>query len=155
MIETPPWATPRLRRGFDYWLAKCNGRAMPARHDIDPAEIKPLLPHVVLMDVLRDPADFRYRLIGTAVDDHSSARFTGRRLSDIPHQRQPSQMWDNFTRVGETGLPRFNRVPYAGPHKDFLAVVDLVMPLASDGQTVDMLFCVVDFVPREKPGLNP
>jgi len=42
-------------------------------------------------------------------------------------------------------------VPYVGPHKDFISVVDMVMPLSSDGATVDMLFCIIDFVPRERP----
>jgi hypothetical protein len=36
-----------------------------------------------------------------------------------------------------------------GPHKDFLSVVDMVMPMASDGVRVDMLFCVVDFLIRD------
>jgi hypothetical protein len=31
-----------------------------------------------------------------------------------------------------------------------MSVVDLVMPLSPDGETVNMLFCLVDFVPRER-----
>lgn len=148
-----PLATPRLRHGYEYWNAKRGPRRMPSRADLDPAEIKPLLPHVVLMEVVRDAAfellDFRYRLIGTAVDGNSSGRFTGRVMSDIPHQRQPSRLWSNFEWVVAERQPKTSRVPYAGPHQDFLSVVDLVMPLSADGETVNMLFCVVDYVARK------
>lgn len=152
MIDLP-LATPRLRHGYDYWNAKRGSRAMPGRADLDPAEIKPLLPHLVLMDVLRDtafgPLDFRYRLIGTLVDDHSSGRFTGLRMSEIAHQRPPSRIWGNFEQVVADGRPKVSRVPYAGPHRDFLSVVDIVMPLSRDGAAVDMLLCLVDYVARD------
>ena len=151
MIDLP-LATPRLRDGYDYWNARRGPRPMPGRADLDPADIKPLLPHVVLADVLRDtafgPLDFRYRLIGTMVDDHSSGRFTGRLMSDIAHQRPPSRLWSNLEWVVTEHQPKVSHVPYAGPHNDFLSVVDIVMPLSCDGNSVDMLFCIVDYVAR-------
>lgn len=150
-------ATPVLLKGFDYWAAKKGDRPMPARADIDPLEIVSILPNVVLMDVLRDtrpgwPLDFRYRVMGTTVDSHMSRRFTGVAMSEVPHQQPDSQLFRNFARVVETQQPQFNRVPYVGPHKDFLSVVDLVMPLSSDGETVDMLMSLVDFIPKLHPG---
>ncbi len=149
-------ATPRLRQAFAYWSAKCGARPMPGRADLDPAEIKPLLPYLVLMDVLRDakpgwPLDFRYRLIGTVTDAMMSARYTRKCMSDLPHQQPDSRLWQSLAYVTETRRPKLNRVPYVGPHKDFMSVVDLVMPLSADGETVNMLFCIVDFVPRETP----
>ena len=152
MIDLP-LATPRLRSGYEYWNAKRGQRAMPGRADLDPAEIKPLLPHVVLIDVLRNahtgPLDFRYRLIGTTVDDHSIGRYTGMLMSSLPHQQPPSRMWSNFESVVTERQPKVSRVPYAGPHRDFLSVIDILMPLSTDGEVVDMIFGLVDFVPRE------
>lgn len=150
-------ATPVLLQGYDYWDSKRGGRAMPARADLDPIEMKAFLPHIVLTDVLHNsapdlPLDFRYRLMGTAVDGHMSRRFTGLRLSELPAQRQGSQMWLNFSEVVAERRPRFHRVPYVGPHKDFLSLIDLVLPLADDGNNVTMLISLVDFIPRE---VNP
>ncbi len=142
-----------LRQGYRYWDSKRAGRAMPARADIDPAEIKALLPHVVLIDVLRDsdfgPLDFRYRLLGSAVEAHLSQRYTGQKMSEIPHQRSPSRLWSNFQAVAVSGQPLVTQVPYIGPHKDFLAAQDLITPLATDGRKVDMLLNFVDFLPRD------
>jgi hypothetical protein len=147
-------ATPTLLRGYEYWDAKRHGRPMPARADIDPMEIPRLLPHVVLMDVLRDarpgwPLDFRYRLLDTLVDSHMSRRLTGICMSDLPYQQPDSQMWRNFDWVVRERQPRINRVPYVGPHRDFLTVVDLILPLSEDGAQVTMLMSVVDFVSKQ------
>ncbi|QDO96129.1 PAS domain-containing protein [Ferrovibrio terrae] len=149
-------ATPRLRLAFEYWAAKCGSRPMPSRADLDPAEIKPLLPYLILMDVLRDAKpgwtlDFRYRLIGTVTDAMMNARYTGKWMSELPHQQPDSRIWQNLASVTDTRQPHISRVPYVGPHKDFMSVVDLVMPLSADGTSVNMLFCIVDFVPRETP----
>ena len=146
-------ATSVLLQGYDYWDSKRGARTMPARRDIDPIEIKALLPHVVLMDVLREakpgwPLDFRYRVMGSAVDRHMSRPFTGLHMSDLPQQQPDSQMWQNFSAVATERQPRFHRVPYVGPHKDFLSVIDLVMPLSNDGETVNMLLSIVDFIPK-------
>lgn len=136
---------------------------MPSRSDINPAEIPALLPHVVLLEVLReapagpdDPAlDFRYRLMGGAVEAHLTMRYTGLRMSEIPHQRAPSRMWQNFSTVVETARPMITQVPYIGQHKDFLAAQDLITPLSEDGSTVTMLFNLVDFLPRHGLGPGP
>ncbi len=142
-------ATPKLKLGYRYWDSKRAGRRMPARADIDPAEMVPFLSHVVLMDVLRDPPDFRYRLMGTTVDSHMTRHYTGLRLSEVPHQRPPSAMWSNFEAVARDRVPLLTNVPYVGPHKEFLRVQDLIMPLSADGEIVDILFAIVDFVRKD------
>jgi len=152
-------ATPLLRQAHDYWLAKRGNRPMPGRADLDPAEIKPLLPNLVLMDVLRDakpgwPLDFRYRVIGTAIDAMMNGRYTGLCMSTLAHQQPGSRLWSSLEHVTVTRRPQINRVPYVGPHKDFLSVIDMVMPLSADGETIDMLFCIIEFIPRSHPALR-
>jgi PAS domain-containing protein len=60
---------PRLRAALTYWDAKRQNKLMPPRSDIDPVEIPRLLPYVMLIDVVREPLDFRYRLMGTQACD--------------------------------------------------------------------------------------
>nr|WP_298682591.1 PAS domain-containing protein [uncultured Dongia sp.] len=51
---------------FDvYWRSKCRDRKLPARCDIDPAEIKPLLPNLLIADIETAPFRVRYRLDGS------------------------------------------------------------------------------------------
>ncbi len=77
---------PDLVLALEYWGRLCDGRRLPPRGALDPADIKPLLPRVMLVDVLPgEPPRFRYRLSGTAV---CSAH--GRDLKDLyPEDMQP------------------------------------------------------------------
>src|SRR5215510_11684234 len=53
-------------KGFDaYWRGKAKDGRLPAREDIDPAEIVPLLPDLVLLNVEWEPFRCRVRLRGT------------------------------------------------------------------------------------------
>lgn len=143
--------SPVIREGYAYWLAKCGGRPMPTRADIAPPEMLGFLHHVVLIDVLNDPPDFRYRLVGTLIDTHTLGPLTGRRFSELPHQRAPSLIWEKMQTVAREGKPSLSTVPYVGRNKDFLMVHDLAAPLAGPDGAVAMIIAVVDFVPRPKP----
>src|SRR3546814_13336612 len=107
---------------------------MPSRADIDPAAITPLLPNLILMDVLRDakpgwPLDFRYRVLGTFADEHMLARYTGTCMSDLPHQQPGSRIWQSLEAVTTQQVPRVNRVPYIGPPTAFLSVAAILIRL--------------------------
>jgi hypothetical protein len=142
--------SPILRQGVAYWNAKCGERMMPARTDLDPAEMIAILPHVILIDVLREPLDFRYRLIGTITEEHMAEPYTGRRLSEISHQRAPSRIWSCCERVVESQQPLRSDIPYVGPKQDFTTIEDIMLPLASDGATVDMIFVVVEYLRKNE-----
>src|SRR3546814_16827016 len=65
---------------LQYWSERAAGRAAPRRSDIDPLDLpSSLLPHLLLIDVERDPPDFRYRLAGTAADT-----IRGQSLKGVP-----------------------------------------------------------------------
>ena len=138
--------SPVNQAGYAYWKRKRGGRTMPARGDIDPAEIVTILPHVFLLDVRQRPLDFRYRLIGTKMDEHMLSPYTGLWMSQIAHQKAPSRIWSNCRQVALEGRPISGDTPYIGKNKEFLTTEDLIMPLSDDGRTVDMLFVTVGFV---------
>ena len=138
--------SPINQRGFDYWNQKRGSKAMPARGDIDPSEILKILPHVFLLDVRPEPLDFRYRLIGTKMDEHMMGSYTGLWMSEIPHQKPPSRIWASCRQVVEEKAPLSSDTPYVGKYKEFLTTEDLIMPLSDDGETVNMLFVTVGFV---------
>ena len=61
-----------VQEALAYWESKRSGRRMPARRDFDPVfEVPRLLPWIVLVDVLHEPLDFRFRLIGSGIVDRS------------------------------------------------------------------------------------
>src|SRR5262245_38400580 len=88
----------KLKSGYAYWRGRCSER-LPSRAMIDPIDIPPLLPHIVLHGVERQPLDFVYRLIGSEVRRHMAEDRTGQRMSAIAGQRPPSRIWSNLARI--------------------------------------------------------
>ncbi|MBI2254881.1 MAG: hypothetical protein HYU58_09705 [Proteobacteria bacterium] len=151
MLDRGDIRSASVLAGYDYWLGKQRALddpdMLPSRRDLDPIiDVPRLVPHLMLMDVQADPLDFRYRLVGSALRRHMAEDWTGRFLSDIPFQRAGSTVWDNNVRVIDARRPLLARPPYIGPHKDFLFVESVILPLAGDRQTIDMLMFAVDFI---------
>jgi hypothetical protein len=135
-----------VRAGYAYWLAVKGERVLPLRADFDPLiEIPRLVPNIIVFDVLREPLDFVYRLIGTKVRTHLMQDLTGARMSNIEFQRPPSVIWSHHVWVVENVAPRFMRPPYVGPHKDFLFIEAVILPCGS-GASVEKLMVFVDFI---------
>jgi hypothetical protein len=134
-----------------YWLAKRGARSMPARADLDPAEMKPWLPWIVLMDVRPDLQDFRYRLIGSSVVNYFMADNTGGSAAECFGRRDPE--------VAKSALRLFRKV--ARDHlvvrtmgqadwlgREYLDFEALHLPLSDDDKLVNMLLVVFTFDER-------
>jgi hypothetical protein len=136
----PPAAAARAHEElFAYWASLRDGARLPGRQDVDPGGIKRLLPTVSLIDVVPDPLDFRMRLAGTGLYGVYGREITGRRLSDI-YNTAAADYW----RV-ELGKVVSERRPAVGVHNlawrgaSHLSILWLRLPLASDGDAVDMI----------------
>jgi hypothetical protein len=138
-------AAPRLRQAYAYWHGKLAGRAMPARRDIDPVEMPQLLPYVMLVDVLADPLDFRYRLIGTEVRAILARDYTGSRFSEVPGKGSDSVVWRNCAEVVRHKAPLSRSPPYVGPERDLRRCENVLLPLSEDGKEVSMIMQVISF----------
>lgn len=137
-----------VRLGQAYWETKCRHGRLPSRADIDPREIPQLLPHVILLDVQPEPLDFRFRLIGGGVVAHLSQDWTGAWMSQVPEMRPPNRILGQCRGVVSTASPARSRSNYRGPHSNIAAEEDVILPLASDGRTVDMLLGFVEYLGR-------
>ena len=142
--DAPPGLGPRGESALAYWQGLRRGRRLPARADIDPAEIPKLLAGTLLIDVLREPLDFRYRLIGSEIDAITHRNFRGMRFSEIPQMRRGNRLWAQFEQVVETRRPLWSEVPYVGADPFISGIRHCLMPLGADGETVDMIFAVID-----------
>ena len=129
---------------YAYWAAlKAAGR-LPARRDLDPAEIKRLLPTLSLTDVLWDTprsglVDYRVRLAGTGLYNVYGREITGRRLGEV-YSASAADYWRM-----ELGRVVAERRPAVGAHNlawrgaAHLSILWIRLPLAADGARVDMI----------------
>jgi hypothetical protein len=111
---------PEQRELFDYWRAKCSETQFPVRADIQPSELKTLLPSLSLFDVLGPgPLQLRVRLAGTRLRDYFGIETTGRHLSDFELGDQRGYWEAAYREVTEGARPAQGVVPltpWAQPH---------------------------------------
>jgi len=128
-----------LRKLHGYWLGKKQHRLGPARTDIDPAELRHLLPHLFMVDVEKRPLRYRFRLVGTAIVSSFGLDITGRYLEEVGFSDQAPSVQAHYGAVVATGEPSCHQVHFTRGNGRFLAYERLILPLSSDGRSVDML----------------
>ncbi|HEX3497840.1 MAG TPA: PAS domain-containing protein, partial [Stellaceae bacterium] len=74
---------PRIAQFFDYWLSIKPGNGLPGRQHFDPLDIPLLMPRVWMLDVLRAPLRYRYRLAGTKEVETLQREVTGLMFDEV------------------------------------------------------------------------
>src|ERR1700719_3940275 len=137
-----PITDPRLRQAHDYWRSKVAGRTMPRRADIDPTEIPKLLPDVMLVDVLPQ-GRYRYRLIGTENTQAQGMNATGCYLDEVlPGPEYKAHVIALYDECVGSRRVLYSECLFMAPGRRAPErhTKVLFMPLAEDGETVNMVF---------------
>lgn len=142
------------RRLYEYWSSKrpCDA-VLPGRQHVDPLEIPSLLPHLFLIDVERQPLRFRYRVVGTQLEPELGGKLTGMWLDEVFEDFGGSLLEKQLMSVSQSGKPIHHKGPLLPSiDKGFLWIERLILPLARDGSTIDMLMGVSFVGPRRGIG---
>ena len=125
-----------------YWDSKRENRFAPRRVDIDPADVKELLPRIMLVDVCQDGSlDFRFRLSGTAINTILNGELTGKRPSDLIPPAYGAMIHDHYCLAVRQRQPLVHIVTLDSYERS-LTYVRLLLPLSEDGEHVTMLISV-------------
>lgn len=141
----PATLSPRVRQLHDYWQSKRHGRAMPARADIEPVEIKPLLPYLIIADLFADPVRVRFRLAGTKVCEAFGFNIAGRWLQELELSADDAFWIQQYSRVMASHAPVYGRT------SGWLGTIELfhadwaLFPLSRDGLRVDQCLEIEDW----------
>jgi hypothetical protein len=137
--ETLSFERPELRDLLEIWRSKRQSLPFPRRADLSPFDLKTHLGHLFLLDVERDPLRFRYRLVGTAITRVVDRDATGRYFEDIYSGRLLETVVEVMSWVVRERAPLrvFSRTGH-GCNRVYL-YDGLLLPLAKDGETVDMI----------------
>jgi hypothetical protein len=125
----------------EYWANKRRGRRYPSRADLDPLELKPLLGHLLMVDVVRPPEGglrFRYRLFGTEFVFYHGGDLTGHWLDDIANPGFRDELLALYRGVVADGRMRTLSYDYwiDEQRRRFQAVL---LPLSADGEIVNIV----------------
>lgn len=134
---------PKVRRVYEYWLGKCQGRAMPRRADIDPLELPGLLGHLCLVEVTAEaPPRFRYRVDGTHLAALTGFDLTGKYADQLPDAGYRAYVLELYGSVLAARAPVFRKNQEEWEDR-WLAVESVTLPLSSDGARVDAILDAV------------
>jgi hypothetical protein len=136
--------SPILRRFFQYYQEKSGARPMPARRDLDPLDFPYALGDITLIDVVRDPLRFRFRLDGSRHVERFGFDLTGRWLDDFPYPEMRQAIFESYREVVETATPRRYYRDLESNGRWF-RYETMVLPLSDDGRTVNMLISAISF----------
>ncbi len=130
-------------RLYRLWLEKRKAGRLPGRKDFDPVEMPKLLPHLTLFDVEREPLRFRIRLVGTGIVAAMGRDTTGYYLDELDRIEEVER---RARELVKTRKPFFmTDLPLTWTHRDYRTYSVLGLPLAADGETVDMLLYAMVF----------
>lgn len=132
---------PRLAQLLVYWNKKRGDSALPSRTDLDPVAFKFLLGHILLIEVQKDPLQFRVRLQGSELS-WIGCNLTRKTLDQVPCAELYALAFSYLAETVETQAPahKVGAELIDDMHRKFEA---LLLPLASDGVTVDMVLAAV------------
>jgi hypothetical protein len=100
-----------VRLLHDWWMARRRPEGMPYRSDVDPAELKPVLPNLFIAEAEHDPFRIRYRLVGTRAVAITGYDITGRYLDELLNPDETDAPWLRFyRRVYDTRMPLLGSV---------------------------------------------
>ena len=131
---------PVNREILRYWLSKRRKPQLPSREAIDPAEIVPQLPNVMLIDIEYQPLRFRFRLVGTYLVRVYGREYTGRYLDELDLDDHHRAITCDYKDAAECGIPRCDEYAYVMENNRYRHFERLLLPLSADGCTVNMLF---------------
>lgn len=132
---------PMLR----YWEQRRHGRVAPNRRDIDPLDLPlSILPHILLIDVERDPLDFRYRLSGTAADTIHGQSLKGVRALDLQPESFARTLHGDLVRMADDLAVQFAQLSFTNKGGKTRRYRVLRLPLCDDDGQLQMILAVAD-----------
>ena len=133
-----------VRFMLQWWLSKC-GSDIPDRSDLDPAELKPLLPNILVSDVEHDPFRIRYRLVGARAREATGFNIVGRYLDELL-PTDPDEPWmDDYSLAYRTRRPVLGLSSIKTTTGGIFTYEYGLFPLRKGGTTIEQFVAIEDY----------
>lgn len=133
----------RLRKLAGYWYSQRAERILPSRDDVDPLDLPSgVLPNIILLDIVGSARyrRFRFRLVGTAIYTHVGRELTGLHIDEALPEPYLSYVSFTHTTAADQRWPVYSETLYHDQGNFVNGITyRLVLPLASDRETADMI----------------
>jgi hypothetical protein len=137
-----------FRELLAYWQSKLVPGRLPGRQHIDPTELQPrhlsqlLLLEVVTSATARHRRRYRFRVAGTGFSAIAGRDVTGLHYDEVGAPERAMPVIRALDLVVERKAPVFLSGRLSIPSQDYIWVKRLGLPLAHDGDNVDMVLAI-------------
>jgi hypothetical protein len=129
----------KLGRLYDYWNGKRAERAMPARADIDPLEMREWLGNLLLVEFFGSVERYRVRVDGTNLIAFGGGDRTGKGSESLTSDEERRLVMGQYKPVLEQGQTAYFETEFINSEGRFLREQKLLLPLGNDGASVNMV----------------
>ena len=124
---------------YDYWSRIRGSRAMPTRREVDPSQVRHLLPMLFMVDVADTIPQSRFRLFGTALTIAYGSDLTGRTLDEVFLGRERDAVFERYRQVVDTGIPVVSEHKFRSSRGALVHFERLLLPLSDEPPKVELL----------------
>ena len=156
-FQLPKDCSPMICELFDYWLSIHPNEGLPGRQHFDPLEIFGLSRNIWLLDVDKAPLRFRVRRIGAELIECTNRDITGRFLDEFYENLEATEAGNHLVYSTEKGVPTYRRGMLISKSTKYYDMLErIILPLATDGENVDMLLNFTRYLDhKEQDRLRP
>lgn len=138
---------PALRQLLRRWVGWSVEGRVPRRRDIDPLQIKDLIPYLQLLDIGGTPDDLRYRLVGNEISAVFGFEPRGKTRGEIRAARVSPEKYADFDitsrethDVATRGIVAYTHDHLTSYNRDHLDYARLLLPISEDGDRITGVF---------------
>ena len=136
----------RLSRLFRIWKEIRGPQGLPSRADLSPERLGFILGQITIVDILRDPINFRYRLIGTRLEEAGRRGDQGKTLDQVEPASYRDMITKSFRQVVDFKPPLCQHVSYL-QNQNLVSYEQLILPFSHTGAGVEVLVEALDWLP--------
>ena len=136
--------SPKVQTLLRWWL-DYRGDGIPDRSQLDPADMKRLLPHLLLLDVEHEPFRVRFRLVGTRVQEATGFNITGRYLDELLPASADQQWMQYYHQAYSTRLPVVGSIAAPTTTGAVFTYEFGLFPLSNGGVSVERFVSIEDY----------
>lgn len=127
------------------WRTACRHGRLPTRADFPPESMTPWMGHIQIVAVVResDAVRFRVRLVGTRIVYYEGRDNTGVFLDEAVPQEQQDEVLEPYRRSLSDRAPVYSEFYSCAEAAISSKLERLIMPLATDGITVDQFLVAI------------
>ena len=127
-----------------YWRSIHPKGALPGRQHFDPCDVPTLLSQIYLLDVCPGRPEFVFRIMGTGLVSLFGQDYTGQPFIRAYKSGKSSHSYRDILDMLVLREPRWRKAnALFAEQRDHLILERLVLPLARDGENVDMVLGMI------------